>query len=69
MARYCVNKNSQSNGDHEVHNLSTCTRLPNPENRHALGEHANCQSAVREAKRTYPKSNGCYTCCPSCHTT
>lgn len=22
MAEYCVNKNAQSNGDHEVHNVS-----------------------------------------------
>lgn len=68
MAQYCVNKNSQPNGDHEVHNLGTCTVLPRLENRLALGEHATCHTAVSQAKLTYSQSNGCATCSPSCHT-
>ncbi|TXH51031.1 MAG: hypothetical protein E6Q87_02265 [Cellvibrionales bacterium] len=70
MPIYCVNKNVQANGDHEVHDLSIgkCTRLPETYNRLDLGYHPNCQSAVQKAKSIYWKSNGCYYCCPSCHT-
>ena len=67
MARYYVNRDSQPNGDHEVHTVN-CSHPPLPTNRLDLGEHPNCQSAVREAKRTYVKSNGCYYCCRECHT-
>lgn len=69
MARYCVNTNSQANGDHEVHNVTSgCSYLPDAANRKALGDHSTCQSAVREAKKTYSQSNGCYYCSNSCHT-
>ncbi len=65
--KYYVNKNAQSNGDHEVH-TEDCRYLPNSENRKFLGEFSNCKDAVTEAKKTYSKSNGCYYCCSSCHT-
>lgn len=68
MARYYVNKNAQSNGDHEVHK-SGCSWMPEPQNRVSLGEHASCSTAVTEAKRHYPKSNGCFYCSRPCHTT
>jgi len=32
MAYYCVNKNAQANGDHEVHKVG-CSFYPNQENR------------------------------------
>lgn len=67
MASYYVNKNAQSNGDHEVH-IRTCQKLPAPENRMYLGEYVRCQDAVREAKKTYSQSDGCAFCCPECHT-
>ena len=36
MANYCVNKIAQTkSGDHEVHNVDTCKRLPNLVNRQA----------------------------------
>jgi hypothetical protein len=70
MADYCVNKNAQSNGDHEVHNLdANCSYLPDSSNRLALGNHANCTTAVQKAKQTYPQSNGCAYCAAACHTT
>lgn len=65
--KYYVNKNAQSNGDHEVH-TENCYFLPNPENRKYLGEFSNCSDAVKEAKKSYSKSNGCKTCSNSCHT-
>ena len=33
-----------------------------------FGEFSNCADAVREAKKTYPQSNGCYYCSRDCHT-
>ena len=71
MPNFIVNRNSQDNGDHEVHELNAgCTRLPNTENQVSLGWHINCQSAVREAKANhYNKSNGCFWCARPCHTT
>lgn len=65
--KYYVNKNAQDNGDHEVH-TKDCTFLPNSENRKELGEFSNCSDAVKEAKKSYPKSNGCKTCSNACHT-
>lgn len=67
MASYYVNKNAQTNGDHEVHH-SACSFLPRAENRKYLGEFDSCGGAVRESKKTYPQSNGCYYCSPACHT-
>jgi hypothetical protein len=67
MASYCVNRNSQSNGDHEVH-VYSCSYLPAAENRLYLGDFATCGPAVTEAKKHYAQSNGCYYCCNPCHT-
>ncbi|MFM1707903.1 hypothetical protein [Aeromonas salmonicida] len=67
MAAYYVNKNSQPNGDHEVH-VGTCTKLPALENRHYLGDFPSCSGAVAAAKKVYPKSNGCFYCSKPCHT-
>ncbi len=65
--KYYVNKNQQTNGDHEVHK-EDCTRLPNRENRIDLGNHSSCQSAVSKAKEYYTQVNGCYYCSNPCHT-
>lgn len=67
MDKYYVNKNAQSNGDHEVHK-SGCSYMPISENRIYLGEFSNCHSAVSEAKKSYTQTNGCYYCCRPCHT-
>lgn len=64
---YLVNKNAQSNGDHEVHK-ETCSYLPNPENQKYLGNFSNCHDAVREAKKYDKDADGCYYCCNECHT-
>ena len=71
MPRFIINKNQQSNGDHEVHNATTsCTYMPSNENQIDLGYHNTCQEAVAFAKRKWPnnKINGCYYCCRDCHT-
>ncbi len=67
MAQYFVNRNAQNNGDHEVH-VSSCVFLPALQNRLDLGQHLTCVTAVRQARNTYPQSNGCRTCSPACHT-
>lgn len=65
--RYYVNKKAQNNGDHEVHNV-TCSWLPDADNRLYLGEFSSSAAAVKEAKRYYTQSNGCYYCCRESHT-
>jgi hypothetical protein len=65
--RYYVNKNSQANGDHEVHTLS-CSFLPEEGNRIYLGDFSTCTAAVKEAKKHYAQCNGCYYCSRPCHT-
>lgn len=66
MGLYYVNVNPQPNGDHEVH-VSTCERLPSTENRKYLGIFTDCKPAVIEAKKYYPKADGCYYCSNPCH--
>ncbi|MCY4089141.1 MAG: hypothetical protein OXF49_03405 [Candidatus Saccharibacteria bacterium] len=67
MLLYYVNRNAQSNGDHEVH-VPSCSHCPNPENRIYLGTFSNCWAAVREAKKYFSQANGCYYCVNPCHT-
>ena len=67
MARYCVNKNAQSNGDHEVHR-DGCSYMPQAQNQLPLGEHYTCVTAVAAAKRVYPSANGCAYCSSACNT-
>lgn len=68
MPNYCVNKNPQTTGEHEVHNLDTCNYLPDVANRQSLGWHSNCHGAVSEAKKYYYNVDGCAYCCRECHT-
>lgn len=66
MDKYCVNRNAQPNGDHEVHKMN-CLFLPLPEHQLNLGYFFNCKDAVNEAKKTYPyTADGCHYCCPEC---
>lgn len=67
MAKYYVNKNTQANGDHEVHTTG-CSWLPEVDNRIYLGDFTSCGPAVTKAKETYSQSNGCYYCSRPCNT-
>jgi hypothetical protein len=58
---YCLNKNAQTNGVHEVHRLG-CRFLPKSEHRINLGLFNNVQEAIMKALKTHPSSK----CCPSC---
>ncbi|MDA1326803.1 MAG: hypothetical protein O3C34_18940 [Proteobacteria bacterium] len=69
MPRYYVNKNAQSNGDHEVHQVTVCPKPADESNRLYLGNFNSCHGAVLEAKKHYSQSNGCYFCSNECHTT
>ena len=68
MAYYYVNRNAQSNGDHEVHKVG-CSFLPQESNRIYLGDYTSCSAAVRKAKTHFTQVNGCYYCSNPCHTT
>jgi hypothetical protein len=65
--KYYVNKNKQTNGDHEVHR-DGCKYMPADENRIYLGSFTDCTDAVKAAKKQYTQVNGCATCSPECHT-
>jgi len=66
MAKYYVNKNEHSNGDHEVHKES-CEYLPKEKNRISLGEFNNFREAVRRARKYYKQVNSCAYCSEECH--
>ena len=71
MPDFIVNKNAQSNGDHEVHNATNpCSYMPQPENQISAGRHPTCAGAVQEVKQANPTArvNGCAYCAPACHT-
>lgn len=66
---YYVNNTAQPNGDHEVH-VANCQYIPQTISKKYLGEFDNCNDAVQEARKTYPRTaNGCYYCSKPCHTT
>lgn len=67
MSRYYVNRNAQSNGDHEVHTTG-CSFMPAAANRIYLGDYGACRPAVFKAREHYDQSNGCYYCSRICHT-
>lgn len=68
MPTYLMNKNAQSNGDHEVHDeASTKGCLPLTANRYSLGWFSNCDDAVAAAKRRDSEADGCAKCIPACH--
>jgi len=66
MARYYMNENAQSNGDHEVHREG-CSWMPVPKNQKYLGDFPSCHGAVLKAKEYDSKADGCKHCSPDCH--
>ncbi len=67
MWKYYVNKEAQSSGEHEVHR-EDCTHLPISRNQHFLGYYIDCYDALRKAREKYTEVDGCFYCCPACHT-
>lgn len=66
MERYCVNKNAQTSGEHEVH-TENCKKLPEIYNRIDLGYFSTCDEALNKARGYYSNVDGCIHCCPKCH--
>lgn len=66
MARYYVNTNAQSTGEHEVHK-DGCHRMPEPQNGIYLRYFSDAKEAVREAKRYFANVDGCYYCASEAH--
>jgi len=67
MERYYVNRDEQSNGNHEIH-IETCSCIESMDNKEDLGTFYSCQSALQEALRRGYDANGCALCCPDCYT-
>jgi hypothetical protein len=66
MDLYYVDINAQANGDHEVHK-SSCNFMPKKLYRLFLDYFKNCHEALKEARKTFPKTaDGCHYCCPDC---
>ncbi len=71
MTKYCLNLNTQSNGDHEIHKES-CQyyyMFKNGNNFEYLGDLSSEYDALRRAKVYHPlwQIDGCAYCCPSIH--
>lgn len=68
MANYCVNRDEQPTGEHEVHDLaSNWGCLPDSGNRIPLGYYFSCAEAVTAARQRYDNVDGCRWCVPACH--
>lgn len=69
ISSFCVNRNAQKTGEHEVHNLNaSCPHLPRADNRRDLGSHQSCGNAVVAASELYENVDGCAYCAPKCNT-
>lgn len=66
MYRYCVNRNEQPTGEHEVHK-DGCHRMLEPQNRIYLGYFLDAKEAVREARRYFDNVDGCCYCASEAH--
>lgn len=66
MPRFILNKNEQSNGDREVHEVG-CSHAPDKANQIDLGVHATCKGALLAARKITKNADGCYYCCNDCH--
>lgn len=67
MPNFCVNRNSDHQGDHEVHDLdSRWGCLPAPRNRFGLGEHDSCAEALAVARLQFRTAKGCRWCAAAC---
>lgn len=66
MHTYSINKNSQSNGDHEIHK-SGCPYEPIVQNRIELGYQVDDYAALKAGKQIYSQADGCIYCCRAIH--
>lgn len=67
MPNYIINKNSDNNGNNEVH-TTTCAHLPLSSNQEQLGWHLNGTYAVAYAKSIgWKNADGCKHCAFEAH--
>ena len=70
MPEFCANRTPQPTAKHEIHYLHVdCPHLPEPANRHPLGNHITCHTALQEAAKHFDQVDGCAVCSPLCHKT
>lgn len=66
MPDFVMNRNSQSNGQHEVHNLTEgCVHMPKLPNQVKLGNYETSKLAIAKAQSDWPiyKVSACQYCC------
>ena len=63
MPEFCVSRNPQPTGEHEVH-AENCPAWPT--DNVSLGWHRDCHGAVREARIYFPNVDGCAICSMQC---
>ena len=64
MPEFCVSRNPQPTGVHEVH-ADNCPAWPT--DNVSLGWHRDCHGAVQEARIYFPHVDGCAICSMMCH--
>ena len=64
MPEFCVSRNPQPTGVHEVH-ADNCPAWPT--DNVSLGWHRDCHGAVLEARIYFPHVDGCAICSMMCH--
>ena len=67
MPLFFVERRSQPNGDHEVHE-SSCLAFPAAHDVECLGAFGDCSEALAVARRRYHRVNGCVWCATEFHT-
>ena len=70
MPTYIVNKNTDDNDKHEVHEIkpTRCSYLPELKNRVDLGWFSDCHGALTRAEVLgYKPADGCGHCSEDCH--
>lgn len=68
MPYYVLEYNVNKDGERHIHQENDeCYRLPEKENRLALGYFDDCERAMTKAKELYDNINACYNCCMECY--
>ncbi|WP_179379442.1 hypothetical protein [Jannaschia marina] len=63
--KYYVNTETRDDGSHVMH-AESCQFLPNDDKRKALGEAAQCDTALGRAQDAFDSVIACSTCCSDC---
>lgn len=69
MPDYIINRDPDTDGYHEAHELSPnrCTHLPDVDKWQDLGWYSTCGKAIEFAKIEFIKVYGCFYCCKAFH--